>query len=90
MITADSLILQDSMNVKTVKTSVLFSTFSQGTSGFLVSAGEYLKEHYLEEIFYDRQAKAHYDNAMLTGYDMDRTMLRIGAMSINRNAVGVK
>jgi len=58
-----------------------------GTSGFLVPVGKYLKEHYLEEIFYDRQAKAHYDNAMFTGYDMDRTILRIGAMSINRNAV---
>jgi type I restriction enzyme M protein len=52
-----------------------------------VPVGKYLKEHYLEEIFYDRQAKAHYDNAMFTGYDMDRTILRIGAMSINRNAV---
>ncbi len=53
-----------------------------GTSGFLVSAGEYLKENYLEEIFYNKEAKAHYDNNMFTGYDMDRTMLRIGAMNM--------
>ncbi|MDR1688926.1 MAG: type I restriction-modification system subunit M [Clostridiales bacterium] len=52
-----------------------------GTSGFLVAAGEYLKEKYLEEIFYNEDAKAHYDNTMFTGYDMDRTMLRIGAMN---------
>lgn len=58
-----------------------------GTSGFLVTAGEYLKEHYLEEIFYDRQAKAHYDNAMFTGYDMDRTMLRIGAMNMMTHGI---
>jgi len=58
-----------------------------GTSGFLVSAGEYLKEHYLEEIFYNKDAKAHYDNAMFTGYDMDRTMLRIGAMNMMTHGI---
>ena len=42
-----------------------------GTSGFLVSAGEYLKETYLEDIFYNKKTKAHYDNTMFTGYDMD-------------------
>ena len=59
-----------------------------GTSGFLVAAGEYLKERYLEEIFYDKDAKAHYDNAMFTGYDMDRTMLRIGAMNMMTHGIG--
>ena len=58
-----------------------------GTSGFLVEAGEYLKEKYLEEIFYDKDAKAHYDNAMFTGYDMDRTMLRIGAMNMMTHGI---
>ncbi|WP_367344486.1 N-6 DNA methylase [Methanomethylovorans sp.] len=58
-----------------------------GTSGFLVSAGEYLKEHYLEEIFYNKEAKAHYDNKMFTGYDMDRTMLRIGAMNMMTHGI---
>jgi len=53
-----------------------------GTSGFLVAAGEYLKEHYRDEIFYSKEAKSHYDNEMFTGYDMDRTMLRIGAMNM--------
>ncbi len=59
-----------------------------GTSGFLVSAGEYLKEHYLEEIFYNKAAKAHYDSGMFTGYDMDRTMLRIGAMNMMTHGIG--
>lgn len=58
-----------------------------GTSGFLVSAGEYLKEHYLEEIFYNKAAKAHYDSGMFTGYDMDRTMLRIGAMNMMTHGI---
>ena len=58
-----------------------------GTSGFLVAAGEYLKEHYLEEIFYNKNAKAHYDSTMFTGYDMDRTMLRIGAMNMMTHGV---
>jgi len=58
-----------------------------GTSGFLVSTGEYLKEKYLEDIFYNKDAKAHYDNAMFTGYDMDRTMLRIGAMNMMTHGI---
>ena len=58
-----------------------------GTSGFLVAAGEYLKEKYLEDIFYNKEAKAHYDNTMFTGYDMDRTMLRIGAMNMMTHGI---
>ena len=58
-----------------------------GTSGFLVAAGEYLKEHYLDKIFYNKKAKAHYDSAMFTGYDMDRTMLRIGAMNMMTHGI---
>ena len=58
-----------------------------GTSGFLVAAGEYLKENYLDEIFYNKAAKAHYDNEMFTGYDMDRTMLRIGAMNMMTHGI---
>lgn len=58
-----------------------------GTSGFLVSAGEYLKENYLQEIFYNKEAKDHYNGRMFTGYDMDRTMLRIGAMNLMTHGV---
>ena len=52
-----------------------------------MSAGEYLKDHYENEIFFDPDAKAHYDSAMFTGYDMDRTMLRIGAMNMMTHGV---
>lgn len=58
-----------------------------GTSGFLVAAGEYLKENFKEEIFYNRQKKDHYMNHMFHGYDMDRTMLRIGAMNMMTHGV---
>ena len=58
-----------------------------GTSGFLVAAGEYLKERRKEEIFFDRQKKDHYMNHMFFGYDMDRTMLRIGAMNMMTHGI---
>ena len=58
-----------------------------GTSGFLVAAGEYLKENHKEEIFFNRQKKDHYMNSMFFGYDMDRTMLRIGAMNMMTHGV---
>lgn len=58
-----------------------------GTSGFLVAAGEYLKENRKEEIFYDKVKKDHYMNRMFSGFDMDRTMLRIGAMNMMTHGI---
>ncbi len=58
-----------------------------GTSGFLVAAGEYLKENRKEEIFYDKVKKDHYMNHMFYGFDMDRTMLRIGAMNMMTHGI---
>ena len=58
-----------------------------GTSGFLVAAGEYLKDKYREDIFFSKQKKDHYMNHMFFGYDMDRTMLRIGAMNMMTHGV---
>lgn len=58
-----------------------------GTSGFLVTAGEYLKEKHKEEIFFNKQKKDHYMNHMFFGFDMDRTMLRIGAMNMMTHGV---
>lgn len=53
-----------------------------GTSGFLVASSEYLKENRKEDVFFNRQNKDHYMNHMFHGFDMDRTMLRIGAMNM--------
>ena len=58
-----------------------------GTAGFLVSAGEYLKERRKEEIFFNREKKNHYMNHMFHGFDMDRTMLRIGAMNMMTHGI---
>lgn len=58
-----------------------------GTSGFLISSGEYLKENRKKEIFYDRKMKEHYMNHMFHGYDTDRTMLRIGAMNMMTHGI---
>ncbi|MDO4175373.1 MAG: class I SAM-dependent DNA methyltransferase, partial [Eubacteriales bacterium] len=58
-----------------------------GTSGFPVAAGEYLKENHKTDVFFNRQNKEHYMNQMFHGYDMDRTMLRIGAMNMMTHGV---
>ena len=58
-----------------------------GTSGFLVAVSDYLKENRKQEVFFDRQNKDHYMNHMFHGYDMDRTMLRIGAMNMMTHGV---
>ena len=58
-----------------------------GTSGFLVASSEYLKEKKKEKVLFDRKNKEHYMNHMFHGYDMDRTMLRIGAMNMMTHGV---
>ncbi len=58
-----------------------------GTSGFLVTASEYLKDTYKKEIFFSSHKKDHYMNHMFHGFDMDRTMLRIGAMNMMSHGV---
>lgn len=58
-----------------------------GTSGFLVAASDYLKENCKNEVFFNRQNKEHYMNRMFHGFDMDRTMLRIGAMNMMTHGV---
>ena len=58
-----------------------------GTSGFLITAAEYLKKYRKEDIFYNKQKKDHFMNHMFFGYDMDRTMLRIGAMNMMTHGI---
>ena len=60
---------------------------SCGTAGFLVEAGEYLRTNRKEEIFYDKAKKDHFMNHMFNGFDMDRTMLRIGAMNMMTHGI---
>ena len=58
-----------------------------GTSGFLVAVSDYLKENRKSEVFFNKEKREHYMNEMFTGFDMDRTMLRIGAMNMMTHGV---
>lgn len=57
-----------------------------GTCGFLVSAGEYLRDHH-PRILRDKEQRQHFHNAMFHGFDFDSTMLRIGAMNMTLHGV---
>ncbi len=52
-----------------------------GTCGFLVGAGEYLREHH-PEIFRNDQLRQHFHEKAFHGFDFDPTMLRIGSMNM--------
>jgi type I restriction enzyme M protein len=52
-----------------------------GTCGFLVAAGEYLREHN-PEIFRDVALRKHFHENAFHGFDFDPTMLRIGSMNM--------
>jgi type I restriction enzyme M protein len=54
---------------------------ASGTCGFLVAAGEYLRQRH-PKLFRDDLARAHFHHAMFHGYDFDNTMLRIGSMNM--------
>src|SRR6266550_9349283 len=51
-----------------------------GTAGFLVAAGEYLREHH-QEIFRTDALRHHFNERLFNGFDFDSTMLRIGSMN---------
>ncbi|QOR36360.1 SAM-dependent DNA methyltransferase [Clostridium sp. 'deep sea'] len=76
------------MMVKLMKPTVsdLIIDPAAGSAGFLVAAGEYLQNHN-EDLFNVNELKQHYHNTMFYGYDMDRTMLRIGAMNMMLHGV---
>lgn len=59
-----------------------------GTSGFLVAACEYLRNHETHaKDLHKADTKAHFNSGMFHGFDMDRTMLRIGAMNMMLHGV---
>ena len=59
---------------------------ASGTCGFLVAAGEYLRDAY-PNLFNDAAAREHFHNGMFHGYDFDNTMLRIGSMNMALHGV---
>lgn len=59
---------------------------SAGSAGFLVGAGEYLKENH-NDMFLIQGLKEHFNQNMFHGFEMDGTMLRIGAMNMMLHGV---
>ena len=59
---------------------------ASGTCGFLVAAGEYLREKH-PQLFNDAAAREHFHHGMFNGYDFDNTMLRIGSMNMALHGV---
>ncbi|WP_203363662.1 class I SAM-dependent DNA methyltransferase [Bacillus sp. REN10] len=59
---------------------------SAGSAGFLVAAGEYLKEKQ-SDMFLIQGLKEHFNQKMFHGFEMDGTMLRIGAMNMMLHGV---
>ncbi len=57
-----------------------------GTCGFLVVAGEYLRDNH-PGLFRDEKARAHFHNKMFHAFDFDPTMLRIGSMNMTLHGV---
>ena len=52
-----------------------------GTAGFLVAAGEYLRERH-PNLLHDAKLRQHFHHQMFHGFDFDNAMLRIGSMNM--------
>lgn len=59
---------------------------ASGTCGFLVAAGEYIRDSHPSALIDDAKLK-HFHNGMFSGYDFDNTMLRIGSMNMQLHGV---
>ena len=57
-----------------------------GTCGFLVAAGEYLRDNH-SKLFHEKQSRDHFNEEMFHGFDFDGTMLRIGSMNMTLHGV---
>ncbi|MBR0930644.1 SAM-dependent DNA methyltransferase [Bradyrhizobium diazoefficiens] len=57
-----------------------------GTCGFLVAAGEYLRDNH-PKLFHDKESRDHFNEEMFHGFDFDGTMLRIGSMNMTLHGV---
>ena len=56
-----------------------------GTAGFLVSASEYIRKHYEDTMTAEQWE--HFAGDAFTGFDTDRTMLRISAMNLMLHSI---
>ena len=56
-----------------------------GTAGFLVASAEYIRSHYEDTMTTDQWE--HFSGPMFTGFDTDRTMLRLSAMNLMLHSI---
>jgi type I restriction enzyme M protein len=56
-----------------------------GTAGFLVSSSEFIRENYEAEM--TSKQWEHFEGDMFTGFDTDRTMLRLSAMNLMLHSI---
>ena len=56
-----------------------------GTAGFLVSSAEFIRKHYEDEMTAEQWE--HFAGKAFTGFDTDRTMLRISAMNLMLHSI---
>ena len=59
---------------------------ASGTCGFLIAAGEYLRDHH-PQMMRNKESRDHFHSAMFHGFDFDATMLRIGAMNMTLHGI---
>jgi type I restriction enzyme M protein len=57
-----------------------------GTAGFLMEAGEYLRDHH-PEIWADAASRDHFNRIAFTGFDSDASMSRIGSMNMQLHGI---
>ncbi|RII43614.1 SAM-dependent DNA methyltransferase [Galactobacter valiniphilus] len=57
-----------------------------GTAGFLMEAGEYLREHN-PDLFFEPEQRVFFNSEQFHAFDTDRTMMRIGAMNLMQHGI---
>ena len=66
--------------VKPVSSDIICDP-AMGSAGFLMAAQQYLRKNH-KDLFLNAEQREHFNHEMFYGFDMDPTMLRIGAMNM--------
>ena len=74
--------------VKPVSSDIICDP-AMGSAGFLMAAQQYLRKNH-KDLFLNAEQREHFNHEMFYGFDMDRTMLRIGAMNMLLHGVKYK
>lgn len=79
-------IIQLMVEMTAPKTDDVICDPASGTCGFLVAAGEYIRDHHKNALT-DTKSREHFHSRMFHGFDFDNTMLRIGSMNMMLHGV---